>query len=148
LEERQERVIDLYLDNQDLQCNRRNIMSLRDNKCYDKEEGSRRQIYKHQRQQDEISFKAYELFSEGKNPVEIAIEVSLREPEATKLFLEYYKLKLLHILISIYRDKWQTRAIIKLFKELITERDMSVEKVVNAVNIAADKLPYMESLYQ
>ncbi len=30
----------------------------------------------------------------------------------------------------------------------MTKRDMSIEKVVNAVDIAGDKLPYVENLYK
>jgi hypothetical protein len=37
---------------------------------------------------------------------------------------------------------------LKLYKQLIKEKHMSIEKVVNAVDIAANKLPYMESLYK
>jgi DNA polymerase elongation subunit (family B) len=47
---------------------------------------------KEQQQQEETSSKAYKLFSEGKSPVEVAIALNLREPEATKLFIEYCKL--------------------------------------------------------
>jgi hypothetical protein len=36
---------------------------------------------------------------------------------------------------------------LKLYKELIKKRRMSIEQVVNAVEIAIHKLPYMESLY-
>jgi peptidoglycan hydrolase CwlO-like protein len=36
----------------------------------------------------------------------------------------------------------------KLYKELIKKRRMSIEQVVNAVEIAIHKLPYMESLYR
>ena len=36
--------------------------------------------------QEEISSKAYKLFSVGKLPVEVAIALNLREQEATKLY--------------------------------------------------------------
>ena len=36
-----------------------------------------------------LSAKAYELFSKGKKPVEVAIALNLREPEITKLYAEY-----------------------------------------------------------
>ena len=61
-----------------------------------KEEEASRQKYKDQQQQEELSSKAYKLFSEGKKPVEVAIALNLREPEATKLYREYWKLKRLH----------------------------------------------------
>jgi hypothetical protein len=37
---------------------------------------------------------------------------------------------------------------LKLYKELIKKRRMSIEKVANVVEIAIDKLPYMEGLYE
>ena len=36
----------------------------------------------------------------------------------------------------------------KLYKQLIKEKGMGIEKVVNAVEIAVNRLPYMESLYK
>jgi tRNA uridine 5-carbamoylmethylation protein Kti12 len=38
--------------------------------------------------------------------------------------------------------------VLKLYKELIKKRRMSIEQVVNVVEIAANKLSYMETLYR
>jgi hypothetical protein len=35
---------------------------------------------------------AYKLFSEGKSPLEVAVELNLRESEATKFCKEYWNL--------------------------------------------------------
>ena len=150
-EERRKRVIDLYFNQHKTYAEIAEIeqISPRDIHAIIKEEEARRQKYKDQQQQEEISSKAYKLFSEGKRPVEVAIALNLREPEATKCYREYWKLKRLHILNSIYKEtNGKLGPFLKLYKELIKERDMSIEKVVNAVDIAADKLPYMESLYK
>ena len=40
-----------------------------------------------------LSTQAYKLFSEGKTPLEVSIELNLRESEATKFCNEYWKLK-------------------------------------------------------
>ena len=42
-----------------------------------KEEESKRQKYKDQQQRQELSAKAYQLFSEGKTPIEVAIILNL-----------------------------------------------------------------------
>ena len=42
-----------------------------------KEEESKRQKYKDQQQRQELSAKAYQLFSEGKKPIEVAIILNL-----------------------------------------------------------------------
>ena len=40
-----------------------------------------------------LSTQAYKLFSEGKTPIELALELNLRESDATKFCREYWKLK-------------------------------------------------------
>src|ERR1043166_3505549 len=44
-------------------------------------------------QSNQKSTQAYKLFSEGKKPVEVAIQLNLSEKEATRYFTEYWKLK-------------------------------------------------------
>ena len=93
--------------------------------------------------------KEYELFSKGKLPVDVAIALNLREPEVTKLYREYCKLKRLHILNSIYKEtNGKLGPFLKLYKELIKQKGMSIEQVTNVVEIAIHKLPYMEDLYK
>jgi predicted HTH domain antitoxin len=149
-EERKKQVIDLYFNQHKPYAEIAKIMKMspRDIHAIIKEEEIRRQRHKDQQQQEEISSKTYELFSEGKKPVEVAIALNLREPEATKLFMEYCKLNRLTILNSIYKEtNGRLGPFLKLFKELIRQRGMSIDNVVNAVDIAIHKLPYMESLY-
>jgi hypothetical protein len=123
-------------------------MSIRDISNISKEEKSRRQKYKDQQQQEEVSSKAYKLFSDGKHPVEVAITLNLREPEVTKLYREYWKLKRLYILNSIYKEtNGKLDAFLKLYR-LMKEKGMSIDQVVNVVDIAIHKLPHMESLYE
>jgi DNA-binding CsgD family transcriptional regulator len=50
----------------------------------------------------EKATQAYRLFSEGKKPVEVAIQLNLSEKEATRYFTEYWKLKHLYNLCTIY----------------------------------------------
>ncbi len=105
-EERKKRVIDLYYNQGKTTREIAKIerMSIRDISPILREEESKRQRHKDQQQQREISSNAYDLFSNGKRPVEVAIALNLREQEVTKLFMEYCKLKRLHILISIYKQ--------------------------------------------
>ena len=51
-----------------------------------------------------LSAKAYELFSLGKTPVEVAIELNLRESQVTKYYREYWKLKGLYKLYLVYEE--------------------------------------------
>jgi predicted transcriptional regulator len=92
--------------------------------------------------------KAYELFSKGERPVEVAIALNLREPEVTKMYRQYWKLKNLHKLNLIYKEtNGKLGPFLKLYRRLIKQKGMSLEQVVNAVEIAANRLPYMETLY-
>ncbi|HKG72148.1 MAG TPA: hypothetical protein VKA87_09615 [Nitrososphaeraceae archaeon] len=79
-------------------------ISIRDISAILREEESRQQKYKDQQQQEEVSSQAYKLFSEGKTPLEVTITLNLREPEVNKLYREYWKLKHLYKVNSIYEE--------------------------------------------
>jgi hypothetical protein len=149
-EERKKRVIDLYYNQGKTTREIAKIerMSIRDISPTLREEDAKRQRLKDQQQQEEISSKAYKLFSEGKRPVEVAIALNLREPEATKLYREYWKLQGLDKLNTLYQEtNGKIWPLWKLYKLLIKEKGMGIEKIANVVDIAANKLPHMESLY-
>ena len=123
-------------------------MSPRDIHAIIKEEETRRQKYKDKQQQEELSSKAYKLFSEGNRPIEVAIALNLGQPEVSKLYRDYWKLKRLNQLNSIYQEtNGKLGLFLKLYR-LIKERGMTIENVVNAVEIAIHKLPYMDGLYK
>src|SRR3954452_25583837 len=46
---------------------------------------------------------AYRLYSEGKTPIEVAVILNVREPEATQFNLEYWKLSQLHSLLEFIK---------------------------------------------
>jgi hypothetical protein len=111
-------------------------------------EKARRQKHKHQQHRQEITSKAYQLFSEGKTSVQVAIILNLREPEVTKLYKEYWKLRGLDILNLIHKEtNGNTWTLWKLYQQLVMKKGMSIEQVVNAVDTDINKLPHMETLY-
>jgi DNA-binding CsgD family transcriptional regulator len=66
---------------------------------------------------NEKATQAYELFSEGRKPVDVAIQLNLSEKEATKYYTEYWRLKRLHNLYDIYQgSKGNLSYILKLFR--------------------------------
>jgi hypothetical protein len=112
------------------------------------QEEARRQKHKHQQHRQEITSKAYHLFSEGKTSVQVAIILNLREPEVTKLYKEYWKLRGLDILNLIHKEtNGNTWTLWKLYQQLVMKKGMSIEQVVNAVDTDINKLPHMETLY-
>jgi hypothetical protein len=55
----------------------------------------------------------------------------------------------MHNLYTTYEEtNGKLGVFLKLYRQLIKERGMSMEQVVNAVEIAIHRLPYMESLYK
>jgi hypothetical protein len=145
-EERRKQVTDLYYNQGKTTREIAKIerMSIRDISNILKEEESKQQKDK----QYEISSKAYKLFSEKKSRVDVAIELNLREPEVTRMFIEYCRLKRLDKLISIYKaTNGRLGPFLKLYKQLVKQKGMSIEQVVNVLDTAVNRLPHMESLY-
>ena len=105
-DERKKWEIDLYFNQHKTYAEIAEIerISPRDIHAIIKEEEARRLQNKYQQEQEEISAKAYDLFSKGKTPVEVAVTLNLREPEVTRLYREYWKLKRLYELNSIYEE--------------------------------------------
>lgn len=96
-----------------------------------------------------LSSKAYKLFSTGKTNVEVAIRLDIPQPQVTQFRLEYQKLKGLDDFESLYiTTKGKVTSLWKLYQELVIKRGMSNEEVANVVDIALNRLPYMETLYE
>jgi chromosome segregation ATPase len=75
--------------------------------------------------------------------------LNLTEPKVSKIYIGYWKIRRLDILSIIHKEtNGKLGPFLKLYKELIKKRRMSIEQVVNAVDIAIHKLPYMETLYR
>src|SRR5215212_2624556 len=150
-EERRKQAIDLYFNQHKTYAEITQIekISPRDIYAVIKEEEARRQNYKDQQQQEEKSSKAYKLFSEGKTPVQVAITSNLEQPEITKLYREYWKLKRLHVLDSIFKETdGKLKTFLKLYNQLIKEKGMNVNQVADVVEITIHKLTHMENLYE
>jgi predicted transcriptional regulator len=101
-----------------------------------------------QQQHLSLSTQAYKLFSEGKTPIEVAIELNLRESEATKFCREYWKLKQLHNLNTVYEEiKDDIASFLKLYR-LSKAKGMGVNQVVNLLTIANNDLPAIEERFK
>jgi hypothetical protein len=142
-EERKKRVIDLYYNQRKRTRKIAKIerISPRDISAILKEEEARRAKHKDQ----EVSSKAYKLFSEKKSPVEVATTLNLREPEVIKLYREYWKLQGSHKLNLVYEEIGEDN--IEDFVEFYNrakERGMGRMHMVKALAIADKDLPYLE----
>ena len=149
--ERKNRVIDLYFNQHKSYAEIAQIERIlsRDIHAIIKQEETRRQQYRNQKQQKEISSEAYQLFSKGKTTIQVAIILKLREPQVTKYNREYWKLKGLDKLNIMHKEtNGNTWPLWRLYQQLVKKKGMSIAQVVNAVDIAIHKLPHMESLYK
>src|SRR6188472_3075711 len=67
-------------------------------------DNQQQQICNGRSQSSQKSTQAYKLFSEGKKPVDVAIELDLSERQATKYCREYWELKGLHELTFLNEE--------------------------------------------
>src|SRR5205823_10360946 len=99
---------------------------------------------------NEKATQAYKLFSEGKTPVEVAIQLSLSEKEATRYYTGYWKLKRLYSLYHIYQEsKGNLSYILKLCR-LAKRQGITADNIewfVNMVNIGIYNIPDLQKQY-
>jgi len=155
-EEKERRIIDLYYNQG--KTTREIIKELRVSPNYvsailKKEEEKKNNIVTNKHQQpsssSSLATRAYELFSNGKTPLQVAIALNIRQSEAVKYYREYWKLKGLDKLNIIHKEtNGNTWPLWRLYQQLIKKKGMSIAQVVNVVEIAIHKLPHMESLYK
>jgi hypothetical protein len=90
------------------------------------------------------SAQAYELFSNGKTPIQVAIALNLRQTEVTEFYREYWILEHQYDLNQIYEQiKGDIGSFLNLHK-LAKAAGMNAQHVVNVLKIANDHLPSVE----
>ena len=95
-----------------------------------------------------LSAQAYELFSQAKTPVEVAIELDLRESQVTKYYKEYWKLKGMYKLNLIHDEIKDDIAYFAKLYRLSKAAGNTPEHVVRLLNIANNDLPALENKYK
>jgi hypothetical protein len=99
-------------------------------------------------QQLSVSSQAYKLFSEHKTPLEVAIALNLRESEATRFYKEYWKLKQLYNLNTVYEEtKGDIEPFLRLYK-LSKVKGIGIKYVVNLLTFANEDLPALEKRFK
>jgi predicted transcriptional regulator len=95
-----------------------------------------------------ISSRAFELFSEGKNPLEVSIKLNLEAGKAIDLHQQYFMLigcnEFTKIYLHIKDNPWP---FVNLFK-LANEKQMGAEHIKKLLDIANNNLPLVESKYE
>ena len=101
-------------------------------------------------QSNQKSTQSYKLFSEGKTPVDVAIQLSLSEKEATRFYTEYWRLKGLYSLYHIYQEsKGNLSYFLKLCRIAKRQgiRFEDLDWFVNMVNIGTYNIPELQKQY-
>jgi hypothetical protein len=96
------------------------------------------------------STQAYKLYDEGRKPVEVAVQLGLSEKEATRYYTEYWRLKGLYELHSIYKElNGDLSLVLKLYRLLRREgiRTRDLEWFVHTVNTGMYKIPEIQKQY-
>ena len=99
---------------------------------------------------NEKATQAYRLFSEGKKPVEVAIQLSLSEKEATRYYTEYWRLKGLYSLYHIYQESKGNLSYIMKLCRLVKRQGITADNIewfVNMVNIGTYNIPELQKRY-
>ena len=95
-----------------------------------------------------LSTQAHKLFSQGKTPIEMSIELDLSEKKVTKYYKEYWKLKGLYMLNLIHDEiKDDIIDFAKLYR-LSKASGKTAEHVVNLLNIANNDLIALENKHE
>jgi transposase len=109
----------------------------------DKEKESEQQ----RTRQEFLSSQAYKLFSEGKTPVQVAIELNIRASEAIIFQREYWEMEGLHNLNQIYEEtKGDTWHFVNLCKS-VKAAGVGIPHVLMLLKVANNDLPTLEYRY-
>jgi transposase len=145
--EKKQSVIDLYREGKTIREIAKEIhMSFGDISATIKEFAGESQVQKDKKNPSKDT-KAFKLFSQGKTPVEVAIKLDTGADETDRLYREYWKLRRLYKLISIYKEiEPYLSSFLKLFK-IMKRNGISEQEMVNAIKYA-NELPNVESKVQ
>jgi len=110
-------------------------------RCKEKEDVQQRT------RQEFLASRAYQLYSEGKSPVQVANELKIRSAEALVFQREFWQLNGLHNLNQIYEEiKDGTLHLLNLWKS-IRDSGMGLQHVLNLLQISNSDLPRLECVY-
>jgi hypothetical protein len=144
--EREERVLDLHFNQNK---NYRQIaqemkMSLRDIG----EIVNRAKQEKERQEHKSMSVQAYELFSKGKTPLQVAIDLNIGQAQVTQYYSEYLKLIGLEDITKIYLEfKGDVSYFVSLCKAAKAAK-LGVSQVINLLRIANNYLPSVQHRHE
>lgn len=122
-------------------------MSFRDIGEILKDADKMKEVGQLQAQQQILSSRAYEMYSNGKRPVEVAIKLNIRSAEAIMFLREYWELQGSHNLNLVYEeikdDVWH---LVNLWKS-VKAAGMQVPHIITLLTIANNDLLGVQQRY-
>jgi DNA-binding CsgD family transcriptional regulator/cytidylate kinase len=97
---------------------------------------------------NERSTQAYKLFSEGKKPVEVAIQLGLSERQATKYCREYWELTGLHELTFLYEERRHCLPSFLRLHNIMERQGIDNENDIANVLKYAKELPNLQQYWE
>jgi hypothetical protein len=91
-----------------------------------------------QREQDRAipNVKAYKLFDEGKNPLEVAAQLNLPGPQVQQFYVEYLNMMRMQKLVTIYQETQDSIGyFLKLFR-LAKKKGVTPEQIMSLIQMA------------
>jgi hypothetical protein len=98
-----------------------------------------------QRQREEtIDTQVFKLFEEGRNPVQVAIELDLKSDEVTRLYKKWWELKGLYDLNQLYEEAKDYLFELHAAYKLVRDEGVAARQLVDAAN-CLKRLPLLEN---
>jgi hypothetical protein len=97
-----------------------------------------------QREQDRVipNVKAYQLFDEGKNPLDVTAELNLPGPQVQQFYVEYLNMRRMHKLVTIYQEIQDSIGyFLKLFR-LGKEKGVTPDQIMKLIQMSDNSTSY------
>jgi hypothetical protein len=142
--EREERVLDLHFNqNKNYRRIGKEVRCLRDIE----EIVNRAKQEKERQEHKSLTVQAYELFSKGKTPLQVSIDLNIGQAQTAQYYSEYLQLVGLEDISKIYLEfKGDVSYFVSLCKAAKAAR-MGVSQVINLLRIANNYLPSVQPRY-
>ena len=91
--------------------------------------------------------KAYKLFEEGKNPLEVAAQLNLPGPQVQQFYVEYWRLKQMHQLFNVYQEIQNSIGYFLKVVRLGKKEGLTPEQIIIFIQMA-DKIQDLKEKFQ
>ena len=103
---------------------------------------------KERQQNKSVQVQAYDLFSNGKTPIQVATMLNIGQIQVTEYYTEYLRLVQLENVVQIYQELGNNIGyFVNLYKEAKSAK-MGIPQVINLLKIANNDLPSAQYKYE